>query len=284
MLKRLKLKSLLPSSALRSNSAALRLSKTPPQGGVFVSDTEPFPGWRLTPYPGYKYSQTSFRATNPNTALTRSPGKRSATGEQTVPVPQPPGHHSGQPTQTPHLPVAPLSTAPPGNKRCQCRSLPQPPGHHSGQSTPNTALTRSPGKRSATGEQTVPVPQPPGHHSGQPTPTPALTRSPGKRSATGEQTVPVPQPPGHHSGQPTQTPHLPVAPVSTAPPGNKRCQCHSLQGITPGNQPKHRPLPVAPVSAAPPGNKRCQCHRPFRRSVNKVFYVCHCPVPGEWQT
>ncbi len=179
MLKRLKLKSLLPSSALRSNSAALRLSKTPPQGGVFVSDTEPFPGWRLTPYPGYKYSQTSFRATNPNTALTRSPGKRSATGEQTVPVPQPPGHHSGQPTQTP-----------------------------------------------------------------------ALTRSPGKHSATGEQTVPVPQPPGHHSGQPTQTPHL----------------------------------PVAPVSAAPPGNKRCQCHRPFRRSVNKVFYVCHCPVPGEWQT
>ena len=179
MLKRLKLKSLLPSSALRSNSAALRLSKTPPQGGVFVSDTEPFPGWRLTPYPGYKYSQTSFRATNPNTALTRSPGKRSATGEQTVPVPQPPGHHSGQPTQTP-----------------------------------------------------------------------ALTRSPGKHSATGEQTVPVPQPPGHHSGQPTQTPHL----------------------------------PVAPVSAAPPGNKRCQCRRPFRRSVNKVFYVCHCPVPGEWQT
>ena len=182
MLKRLKLKSLLPSSALRSNSAALRLSKTPLQGGVFVSDAEPFPGWRLTPYPGYKYSQTSFRATNPNTALTRSPGKRSATGEQTVPVPQP--------------------------------------------ATASRALLR------ATNPNT------------------ALTRSPAKRSATGEQTVPVPQPPGHHSGQPTQTPHLPVAPVSTAPPGNKRCQCR----------------------------------RPFRRSVNKVFYVCHCPVPGEWQT
>ena len=175
MLKRLKLKSLLPSSALRSNSAALRLSKTPPQGGVFVSDASHFPGGgsRLT------------RATN-----TRR-------------------HHSGQPTQTPHLPVAPVSAAPPGNKRCQCRSLPQPPGHH----------------------------------SGQPTQTPALTRSPGKRSATGEQTVPVPQPPGHHSGQPTQTPPLPVAPLSAAPPGNKRCQCHSLQGITPGNQPKHRTYP-----------------------------------------
>ena len=158
MLKRLKLKSLLPSSALRSNSAALRLSKTPPQGGVFVSDTEPFPGWRLTPYPGYKYSQTSFRATNPNTALTRSPGKRSATGEKTVPVPQP-------------------ATA----SRALLRAT-----------NPNTALTRSPAKRSATGEQTVPVPQPPGHHSGQPTQTPALTRSPGKHSATGEQTVPVP--------------------------------------------------------------------------------------------
>ena len=179
MLKRLKLKSLLPSSALRSNSAALRLSKTPPQGGVFVSDASHFPGGgsRLT------------RATN-----TRR-------------------HHSGQPTQTPPLPVAPLSAAPPGNKRCQCHSL----------------------------QGTTPGNQP-------------------------------------------QTPHLPVAPVSTAPPGNKRCQCHSLQGITPGNQPKHRPLPVAPVSTAPPGNKRCQCRRPFRRSVNKVFYVCHCPVPGEWRT
>ncbi|MFG0812850.1 hypothetical protein, partial [Raoultella sp. FYR_9] len=57
----------------------------------------------------------------------------------------------------------------------------------------NTALTRSPGKHCATGEQTVPVPQPPGHHSGQPTQTPALTRSPGKHCATGEQTVPVPK-------------------------------------------------------------------------------------------
>ena len=182
MLKRLKLKSLLPSSALRSNSAALRLSKTPPQGGVFVSDASHFPGGgsRLTRATNTRRHHSGQPTQTP--ALTRSPGKRSATGEQTVPVPRPPGHHSGQPTQTPHLPVAPVSTAPPGNKRCQCRSLPQPPGHH--------------------------------------------------------------------SGQPTQTP----------------------------------PLPVAPLSAAPPGNKRCQCHRPFRRSVNKVFYVCHCPVPGEWQT
>ena len=192
MLKRLKLKSLLPSSALRSNSAALRLSKTPPQGGVFVSDTEPFPGWRLTPYPGYKYSQTSFRATNPNTALTRSPGKRSATGEQTVPVPQPPGHHSGQPTQTPALTRSPAKRSATGE---QTVPVPQPPGHHSGQPTPNTALTRSPGKRSATGEQTVPVPQPATASRASlraTNPNTALTRSPGKRSATGEQTVPVP--------------------------------------------------------------------------------------------
>jgi hypothetical protein len=155
MLKRLKLKSLLPSSALRSNSAALRLSKTPPQGGVFVSDAEPFPGWRLTPYPGYKYSQTSFRATNPNTALTRSPGKRSATGEQTVPVPQPPGHHSGQPTQTPAL------TRSPGKQRHRGTNGASATASRASlrATNPNTALTRSPGKRSATGEQTVPVPK-----------------------------------------------------------------------------------------------------------------------------
>ena len=216
MLKRLKLKSLLPSSALRSNSAALRLSKTPPQGGVFVSDASHFPGGgsRLT------------RATN-----TRR-------------------HHSGQPTQTPPLPVAPLSAAPPGNKRCQCHSL---QGTTPGNQPQTPLLPVAPVSAAPPGNkrcQCRSLPQPPGYHSGQPTQTPALTRSPGKHSATGEQTVPVPQPPGHHSGQPTQTPHL----------------------------------PVAPVSAAPPGNKRCQCHRPFRRSVNKVFYVCHCPVPGEWQT
>jgi hypothetical protein len=196
MLKRLKLKSLLPSSALRSNSAALRLSKTPPQGGVFVSDASHFPGGgsRLT------------RATN-----TRR-------------------HHSGQPTQTPHLPVAPVSAAPPGNKRCQCRSLPQPPGHYSGQPTQTPPLPVAPLSAAPPGnkrcqchslqgitpgnqpkhrplpvapESAAPpgnkrcqcrsLPQPPGHHSGQPTQTPALTRSPGKHCATGEQTVPVPK-------------------------------------------------------------------------------------------
>ncbi len=192
MLKRLKLKSLLPSSALRSNSAALRLSKTPPQGGVFVSDASHFPGGgsRLT------------RATNtrrhhsgqptPNTALTRSPAKRSATGEQTVPVPQPPGHHSGQPTQTPALTRSPAKRSATGE---QTVPVPQPPGHHSGQPTPNTALTRSPGKRSATGEQTVPVPQPATASRASlraTNPNTALTRSPAKHSATGEQTVPVP--------------------------------------------------------------------------------------------
>ena len=213
MLKRLKLKSLLPSSALRSNSAALRLSKTPPQGGVFVSDASHFPGGgsRLT------------RATN-----TRR-------------------HHSGQPTQTPPLPVAPLSAAPPGNKRCQCHSL----------------------------QGTTPGNQPQ---------TPHLPVAPVSAAPPGNKRCQCYSLQGITPGNQPQTPHLPVAPLSAAPPGNKRCQCHSLQGITPGNQPKHRPLPVAPVSTAPPGNKRCQCHRPFRRSVNKVFYVCHCPVPGEWQT
>ena len=125
MLKRLKLKSLLPSSALRSNSAALRLSKTPPQGGVFVSGAELFPGWRLTPYPGYKCSKASLRAAKPNTALARSPGQRRATGGQTVPVPQT-GHQppkaslrAANPNTAPA--VAPVSNAPPGDKRCQCR-------------------------------------------------------------------------------------------------------------------------------------------------------------------
>jgi hypothetical protein len=184
MLKRLKLKSLLPSSALRSNSAALRLSKTPPQGGVFVSDASHFPGGgsRLT------------RATN---------ARR---------------HHSGQPTQTPHLPVAPVSAAPPGNKRCQCHSL----GASLRATNPNTALTRSPGKHSATGEQTVPVPQPPGHHSGQPTQTPHLPVAPVSAA-----------PPGTNGASALGG----VAPVSAAPPGNKQCQCqcHSLQGIAPGH-------------------------------------------------
>ena len=182
MLKRLKLKSLLPSSALRSNSAALRLSKTPPQGGVFVSDASHFPGGgsRLT------------RATN-----TRR-------------------HHSGQPTQTPPLPVAPLSAAPPGNKRCQCYSL--------------QGIT--PGNQPQTPH--LPV-------------APVSAAPPGNKRC---QCRSLPQPatachslqgitPGN---QPKHRP-LPVAPVSTAPPGNKRCQCHSLQGITPGNQPKHRTYP-----------------------------------------
>ena len=173
MLKRLKLKSLLPSSALRSNSAALRLSKTPPQGGVFVSGAELFPGWRLTPYPGYKCSKASLRAANPNTAPA----------------------------------VAPVSNAPPGDKRCQCRrpaiSLPR---HRSGRQNPNTALARSPGQRRASGGQTLPVPQ------------------------TGH------QPPRHRSGRQNQIPHLPVAPVSDAPAGDKRCLCRR-PAISP---PRHR--------------------------------------------
>ncbi len=182
MLKRLKLKSLLPSSALRSNSAALRLSKTPPQGGVFVSDASHFPGGgsRLT------------RATN-----TRR-------------------HHSGQPTQTPPLPVAPLSAAPPGNKRCQCHSL----------------------------QGTTPGNQPQ---------TPHLPVAPVSAAPPGNKRCQCYSLQGITPGNQPQTPHLPVAPVSAAPPGNKRCQCrslpqpatacHSLQGITPGNQPKHRPYP-----------------------------------------
>ena len=125
MLKRLKLKSLLPSSALRSNSAALRLSKTPPQGGVFVSGAELFPGWRLTPYPGYKCSKASLRAAKPKHRTRRSPGQRRATGGQAVPVPQT-GHQppkaslrAANPNTAPA--VAPVSNAPPGDKRCQCR-------------------------------------------------------------------------------------------------------------------------------------------------------------------
>ena len=159
MLKRLKLKSLLPSSALRSNSAALRLSKTPPQGGVFVSDASHFPGGgsRLT------------RATN-----TRR-------------------HHSGQPTQTPHLPVAPVSAAPPGNKRCQCRSLPQPPGHYSGQPTQTPPLPVAPLSAAPPGNKRCQCHSLQGITPGNQPQTPALTRSPGKRSATGEQTVPVPK-------------------------------------------------------------------------------------------
>jgi inorganic pyrophosphatase len=107
----------------KSNSAALRLSKTPPQGGVFFLARSHFPGGgsRLT------------RATNTQR------------------------HRSGQPTQTPHLPVAPVSAAPPGDKRASATAS----RHRSGQPTQTPALTRSPGKHSATGEQTVPVPQPP---------------------------------------------------------------------------------------------------------------------------
>ncbi|QDI10614.1 hypothetical protein electrica_04584 [Klebsiella electrica] len=191
MLKRLKLKSLLPSSALRSNSAALRLSKTPPQGGVFAYGPEPSPGWRLTPYPGYN----------------------SPTGDK--------ARHRTR--------VAPVSTAPPGSKRRQChrparrqcarRSSQTPhharsPGKHSatGEQTapvpqarpqairqaikPDTAPTRSPGKHSAIGEQTAPVPQARPQAIRQvKIPNTAPTRSPGKRSATGEQTAPVPQAP-----------------------------------------------------------------------------------------
>ncbi len=202
MLKRLKLKSLLPSSALRSNSAALRLSKTPPQGGVFVSGAELFPGWRLTPYPGYKCSKASLRAAKPNTALARSPGQQRASGGQTLPVPQtghqPPRHRSGRQTQTPHLPVAPVSNAPAGDKRCQCRRPAiSPPRHRSGRQNPNTALARSPGQQRATGGQTLPVPQtghqPPKASLRAANPNTALARSPGQQRATGGQTVPVPQ-------------------------------------------------------------------------------------------
>ena len=187
MLKRLKLKSLLPSSALRSNSAALRLSKTPPQGGVFVSDASHFPGGgsRLT------------RATN-----TRR-------------------HHSGQPTQTPHLPVAPVSAAPPGNKRCQCRSLPQPPGHYSGQPT-----------------QTPPLPV-----------APLSAAPPGNKRCQCHSLQGIT--PGN---QPKHRP-LPVAPASAAPPGNKRCQCHSLQGITPGNQPQTPALTRSPGKRSATGEQ-----------------------------
>ena len=164
MLKRLKLKSLLPSSALRSNSAALRLSKTPPQGGVFVSGAELFPGWRLTPYPGYKCSKASLRAAKPKHRTRRSPGQRRATGGQAVPVPQT-GHQppkaslrAANPNTAPA--VAPVSNALPGDKRCQCRRPAiSPPRHRSGRQNPNTALVRSPGQRRATGGQTLPVPQ-----------------------------------------------------------------------------------------------------------------------------
>ena len=164
MLKRLKLKSLLPSSALRSNSAALRLSKTPPQGGVFVSGAELFPGWRLTPYPGYKCSKASLRAAEPKHRTRRSPGQRRATGGQTLLVPQT-GHQppkaslrAAKPNTAPA--VAPVSDAPPGDKRCQCRRPAiSPPRHRSGRQNPNTALARSPGQQRATGGQTVPVPQ-----------------------------------------------------------------------------------------------------------------------------
>ncbi|SBL82274.1 Uncharacterised protein [Raoultella planticola] len=163
MLKRLKLKSLLPSSALRSNSAALRLSKTPPQGGVFVSGAELFPGWRLTPYPGYKCSKASLRAANPKHRTRRSPGQQRATGGQTLPVPQtghqPPRHRSGRQNQIPHLPVAPVSNAPAGDKRCQCRRPAiSPQGIAPGGKT-KYRTRRSPGQQRATGGQTLPVPQ-----------------------------------------------------------------------------------------------------------------------------
>ena len=164
MLKRLKLKSLLPSSALRSNSAALRLSKTPPQGGVFVSGAELFPGWRLTPYPGYKCSKASLRAAKPNTALARSPGQQRATGGQTLPVPQT-GH--------------------------------QPPKASLRAAEPKHRTRRSPGQRRATGGQTVPVPQtghqPPKASLRAANPNTALARSPGQQRASGGQTLPVPQ-------------------------------------------------------------------------------------------
>ena len=223
MLKRLKLKSLLPSSALRSNSAALRLSKTPPQGGVFVSGAELFPGWRLTPYPGYKCSKASLRAANPKHRTRRSPGQQRATGGQTLPVPQtghqPPRHRSGRQNQIPHLPVAPVSDAPPGDKRCQCRRPAiSPPRHRSGRQNPNTALARSPGQQRATGGQTVSVPQT-GHQPPKASLRAAKTeyrtrRSPGQQRATGGQTLPVPQnghqpPKGIAPGDQTQTPHPP---------------------------------------------------------------------------
>ena len=158
MLKRLKLKSLLPSSALRSNSAALRLSKTPPQGGVFVSGAELFPGWRLTPYPGYKCSKASLRAAKPNTAPAVAPVSNAPPGDKRCqcrrPAISPPRHRSGRQNQIPHLPVAPVSNAPPGDKRCQCRrpaiSLPR---HRSGRQNPNTAPAIAPVSNAPPGDK-----------------------------------------------------------------------------------------------------------------------------------
>ena len=168
------------------------------------------------------------QAIKPDTVPPRSPGKHSATGEQTAPVPQAPrGQCARRSSQAPHPPVAPVSTAPPGSKRRQCH---RPPAGNMPGDQARHRTTRSPGKRSATGEQTTPVPQAPA---------------------------------GNAPGDKARHRTMPVAPVSAAPPGSKRRQCHRPPaGNMPGDKARHRTMPVAPVSAAPPGSKRRQHHRP----------------------